>query len=561
MFSSDELYVSSAEDICVLGLILEVDYYLTFAEIRQLICFFTFIMMLSVSVKGIALPEEDETYGRPTVFVLSEYNTENGGGHAVTLSIADFMSNQDEYSCQWYECIDHDGNQPNIIKDATSSVYKTENFNEEGIRFYLCKITEYTSEQNERLPVFIVAYTGLPILSIDTIGGETIWNQEEWVPSILKIIPGKEGGDVVREKISAKGRGNSSWHLTPKCSYSVRFEKSIRLFDLTMGTHFVLIPNYTDKSLLRNWWSGYLCKNVFRDKRWNPSYIQVEFVLNGKYMGNYSFTEKIEIGPERINVPTIKKIYKKTHSLQGMKLGGYVIEIDQHMYDEFVFQTEHGLCFSVKEPNLADLPKEDQEVIVDFIHEYVQELEDRICSMNDYQTSLEATCFELLDMESAVSWYLFKELSKDEDSNFYSSVYFYYDPMKEVLYMSPQWDFDLAYGNYGRGEEDSPEGPTIRNVWFDSLMQSPLFTERVKEQWQAIRRTLLETAIPALMQKANDISASADMNFERWRILGRHVWNNTAGAVNRTTYQSEVDYMVNWVIRRVKWIDEMVDEL
>lgn len=528
--------------------------------------------MSLISLGGLAIPEEDTmVYNRPTVFAISSYDKKSGAGESVYLSIEDVIDDKEGLSFQWFECQDHNGTEPYAIDGALEKSYETPLFSEMGIRYYFCKIAEYSPEENDDLPIFIVAYTGLPVLSIDTIGGSTIWNQDEWIPATLTV--GTENGGVSEQKIFAKGRGNSSWHLTPKCSYSVKFDRSIRPLGLSMGTHFALIPNYTDKTLLRDWWAGYLCKQVFNDEHWNPSYVQVELILNGLYMGNYSFAEKIEIGQERINIPSIKKIYKKTHSTAGLKLGGYVLEIDQHLLEELeeleepedleelVFQTESGVFFSIKEPNLNELPENDQEVIVKYIQDFIQQLEEKIFQLKDSQSHNEQSCFDILDIDSVVNWYLFKELSKDEDSNFYSSVFFYYDPQKERLFMSPQWDFDLAFGNYGKGQIDSPEGRIIQNSWFDEFLQSTVFTERVKTRWREIKLPIVEKAIPALIQKSEDITVSANMNFERWRILGTHVWNNSSGSDERLTYQSEIDYMVNWVIKRVEWMDEMIEDL
>ncbi|HEX5177422.1 MAG TPA: Ig-like domain-containing protein, partial [Chthoniobacteraceae bacterium] len=45
-------------------------------------------------------------------------------------------------------------------------------------------------------------------------------------------------------------------------------------------------------------------------------------------------------------------------------------------------------------------------------------------------------------------------------------------------------------------------------------------------------------------------------HFRKWRILGTYVWPNPAGFAQRTTYQSEVNAMKNFVNARLAWIDD-----
>jgi len=49
-------------------------------------------------------------------------------------------------------------------------------------------------------------------------------------------------------------------------------------------------------------------------------------------------------------------------------------------------------------------------------------------------------------------------------------------------------------------------------------------------------------------------------NFQKWPILGKEIWRSTPGVVQRNTYQKEVDYLKNYVIDRVEWMDEQLEE-
>jgi hypothetical protein len=52
---------------------------------------------------------------------------------------------------------------------------------------------------------------------------------------------------------------------------------------------------------------------------------------------------------------------------------------------------------------------------------------------------------------------------------------------------------------------------------------------------------------------ANLLSEAQVRNFRRWPILGNYVWPN---AYIGPTYKSEVDYLKNWLLARLLWLDE-----
>ena len=54
---------------------------------------------------------------------------------------------------------------------------------------------------------------------------------------------------------------------------------------------------------------------------------------------------------------------------------------------------------------------------------------------------------------------------------------------------------------------------------------------------------------------------SADYNFMRWQILGTYVWPNAAGYESRTSYKSEIDYLIDWCDKRYQWLDTAINAL
>lgn len=54
---------------------------------------------------------------------------------------------------------------------------------------------------------------------------------------------------------------------------------------------------------------------------------------------------------------------------------------------------------------------------------------------------------------------------------------------------------------------------------------------------------------------------SVDYNFMRWSILGVYVFCDTSNYDLRTTYQSEVDYLIVWLNKRYVWFDNAINAL
>ena len=92
------------------------------------------------------------------------------------------------------------------------------------------------------------------------------------------------------------------------------------------------------------------------------------------------------------------------------------------------------------------------------------------------------------------------------------------------------------------------------------MFEDERFVEKIKLRWSEKKSSLLETfSETGIIQNfADDISISADYNFKKWEILGKYVWPNPQGAENRTTYQSEIDFMKNWLSERCSWLDTAI---
>ena len=57
---------------------------------------------------------------------------------------------------------------------------------------------------------------------------------------------------------------------------------------------------------------------------------------------------------------------------------------------------------------------------------------------------------------------------------------------------------------------------------------------------------------------ANYLNEAQEHNFTRWPILGVSIWRSLPGAEERNTYQKEVDYMKEWLVKHLAWMDSQL---
>lgn len=461
---------------------------------------------------------------------------------------------------QWYKSTDGSSTSLTAIEGATSQAYKTPSL-QKGIWYFYCIKTN--SDGSTESTKFSVAYTGLPTISITTnapITSRTEWQENATLSIMSADTP---SWNELGIKMSIKGRGNSSWGQVKK-SYSLKFDEKIQLFDFPKAKKWNLIANYSDKSLLRNKFASVLGNEIF-DSEWNPSAINVDVVINGTYLGNYTFFEKITITDGRIDIQDISNFTseniasgnftdKNNDGSIDLYDGGFILEIDTRKDGEFYFTSSKGVSFVLKDPDIVSYN------IQNHVQALVQKAEDALyCetftdSTEGYQ--------KYLDTDSFVDWYLVNEFAKNNDAIFFTSVYMFYNPNDQKLHMGPNWDFDIGFGNINYNNCDLTTGFWIKNAnWISRLFQDEYFVQKVKNKWSEKKSELISHVhydINSLMAQ-NQISA--DYNFMRWQILGTYVWPNAAGYESRTSYKSEIDYLIDWCDKRYQWLDTAINAL
>lgn len=376
-------------------------------------------------------------------------------------------------------------------------------------------------------------------------------------------------------ELTIKGRGNSSWKNAPKKSYTIKFKEKQNFLGLGENKSFALIANYFDKTLLRNMTSYELAKNVFDKMPWNPGTKCVQLFINNVYQGVYLAVETIKISGSRVDIPDVSKC----DNIEEFENFGFILEIDSRQDEDFNFETEKNVPFSLKEPGGEDLRSSVKESLQEKIKGKIQTAENAVYSEDFANPESEAYYGKFLDVDSFVDWWLMEELAKNTDSNFYSSCYVYFKPDEKKLFMGPVWDFDLGWGNINfynpdesytgfkaeekiTGKEEN-EGGKSWESWILRLRQDENFVKKAKTRWSELK-PLVEAYFGS--EKTEDMSYKnnlavlnnneAELNFVRWPILGKSVWKNPAGCEDRKTYGDENKFFTSWKNNRIKWLDE-----
>ena len=190
------------------------------------------------------------------------------------------------------------------------------------------------------------------------------------------------------------------------------------------------------------------------------------------------------------------------------------------------------------------------------VHTYIQQVEDVLYSkiFKDPASGYR----KYLNVDSFISWYMVNEITKNQDARLWSSIYTYYNPETGLLYRGPVWDFDIALGNIDYSNCDDPEGFWIKTgPWYDRLFKDPWFIQELQQAWKQHLPFLQE--LPAdIRQRAGELSAAQKHNFLVWDILDNYVWPN---AVVTGSYQGEIDYLTEWLQRRIDWLDTAIRDL
>ena len=252
-------------------------------------------------------------------------------------------------------------------------------------------------------------------------------------------------------------------------------------------------------------------------------------------MDNF-ISEKVEASPNRV----------------ALGDAGYLLEIDQleRLDADDVYFYTGSFLINIKEPELVLNSSE---------YNYAKDL------LNNFEANLMSNQFNnsttgytsFIDTASFIDWYLISEITKNQDSRDFSSIFLNVIPGEKIK-MGPLWDFDLAFGNVDYSDATNPTGFWVKDhKWYARLFQDPAFVNKVKSRFVYFKNNQ-NLILNKMDFYANYLKYAQEENDIKWNVLGNYVWPNP---VVYNTYQEEVNHLKNWYTNRMNWLSTAYNSL
>lgn len=325
---------------------------------------------------------------------------------------------------------------------------------------------------------------------------------------------------------------------------------------MSTDKNWALLANFYDKTLLRNLTAFEISKIV--EMPWTPKSVSVDYYMNGTYRGVYTLTEHVRVSDERVNL----NIVSQNDNSGDAVTGDYFLELDFHYDEPYRFRTnKKNLPIMFKDP---EEPTTNQ---FNYVENFFNMAEEVLYSEN-FTDPVEGYR-KYIDVPSFINYYIVQELAKNVDGNLRGSCYMALRKKGKIEFPLV-WDFDLAFGNadhitWEQGATSSEwDGWFIKtqSPWFDRLFQDPQFVNELKSRWNELKPEL--NMIPDFIKEhAHLLNDSQKRNFSPkpigagWSITDQQ-WNTSK---IRGSYEKEVEYLINFVEKRLEWLDTNINAL
>ncbi|MDD6254239.1 MAG: CotH kinase family protein [Bacteroidales bacterium] len=378
----------------------------------------------------------------------------------------------------------------------------------------------------------------LPVVYIDTPGGQEIVDKENWIPEASIRIIDTDGSVALESGTSIKGRGNTTWEY-PKKPYTLKLDSKQKVLGMPADKRWNLLANWADRTLMRNTAALAISART-KHLEWTPRGRHVEVILNGRYLGNYYLCEHIKIAKNRIPIREMDT----AKDIEGEALtGGYMLEIDSHFDEPLKFRTPiRNLPVNLKSPD-TDV----RDVQFNYIRDYINTLE----SMLADEARLEAREYaDYLDIDSFIDYFLVHELAEysgPADDAYSSHVY---KDMSGKLKAGPVWDFDRT--------TFKPNVTKFLNagnaLWYGYLFKDPVFVARLKEKW-AESKPEFEKVVGDIEDITYEIRRSARYTIKMWPTDSRDNGDETM------SFDDAALRLKNAYAERIKTLDVLIGSL
>ena len=160
---------------------------------------------------------------------------------------------------------------------------------------------------------------------------------------------------------------------------------------------------------------------------------------------------------------------------------------------------------------------------------------------------------DVADIDSWIKWTIVEEVMRNRDGVLFGSDFLYKEDGK--FKFGPLWDFDLSSGGY---EGNVPEGWYVNhgNIIGGLFQYHDYYRKRYKEIWNQYHGKI--TGILDYIDEQNAfLERSQKRNHERWQTIGTETYT---GQVLNGSYNSEIQYLKNFLSKRISWMDAEINK-
>jgi hypothetical protein len=262
-----------------------------------------------------------------------------------------------------------------------------------------------------------------------------------------------------------------------------------------------------------------------------------------QYQGIYVLEEKIKVGKHRVDIDRLGPSDVREPAVTG----GYLLKLDRLGPAESGFWTgDASIVYIEPKERVITLPERAPQR--EFLKAYFTNFERALHGANWKDPVLGYRAY--IDVDAWIDYHLLEVLSGNVDALVYST--YFYKPRGGKIVFGPHWDFDRALGSTD-GRDDDPRhwntGRFFSGPWYAQLFRDPDFWQLWVDRWQELREKQLSLSYMfGLIDKlADEVREAQPREAERWDLQPRG-----------GSYQSEVDWMKEWLSNRVGFIDDQL---
>lgn len=398
--------------------------------------------------------------------------------------------------------------------------------------------------------------SNLPIMVINTENGSPIYDEPKTTAEMGIIYNGpgerNHSNDPYNDYdgfIGIEVRGNSTSGFPKKpYNFETRDElgenRNVSLLGMPKENDWVLRASYLDHTFIRNGLADFMARQT---GYWAARTRHVEVILNDEYQGIYLLMEKIKRDDDRVDIATINP-----EDIEGDELtGGYIWEVTG-------FENDFGENRKLKEPDMDDIQPEQ----FIYIQTFDNAFRDKMRKSSKVYANPNTGYVEHIWTESFIYELMIQEAMRNSDAYGWSG--YYHKDKNELINAGPVWDFDQSSGNSSYPDNGVVEGwlaqhPGTSNTpfYWPLLLNESFFKYSLSLRWKALRSDKFETKnlFHHVDSIASFLSEAQEREFNKWPVLGKSIWRETAGYKERDTYLKEVNYLKDFLSQRWNWID------